>query len=79
MAFCSISDTEKIEKMQLKALRHIYKDCYTYELLRDKCNKPMLLIEREKAIHVYMNYVLDIDMVCSLKKVELMIIGSPQY
>ena len=24
--FCRISDTKKIEKMQLKALRHIYKD-----------------------------------------------------
>ena len=24
--FCSISDTKKIEKMQLKALRHLYKD-----------------------------------------------------
>ena len=41
--FCSISDTKKIEKMQLKALRHIYKD-YTssYEMLREKCNRPML-------------------------------------
>ena len=42
--FCSISDTKKIEKMQLKALRHIYKG-YTalYEMLREKCNRPMLL------------------------------------
>ena len=49
--FCSISDTKKIEKMQLKALRYIYKD-YTssYEMLRKKCNRPMLLIERQKAI-----------------------------
>ena len=37
--------------MQLKALRHIYKD-YTssYEMLREKCNRPMLLIERQKAM-----------------------------
>ena len=43
--FCSISDTKKIEKMQLKALRHIYKD-YTssYEMLGEKCNRPMLYI-----------------------------------
>ena len=49
--FCSISDTKKIEKMQLKALRHIYKD-YTssYEMLRKKCNRPMLLIERQRAM-----------------------------
>ena len=49
--FCSISDTKKIEKMQLKALRHLYKD-YTssYEMLREKCNRPMLLIERQKAM-----------------------------
>ena len=49
--FCSISDTKKIEKMQLKTLRHIYKD-YTssYEMLREKCNKTMLLIERQKAM-----------------------------
>ena len=49
--FCSISDTKKIEKMQLKALRHIYKD-YTssYEMLREKCNRPMLLIERQRAM-----------------------------
>ena len=47
--FCSISDTKKIEKMQLKALRHIYKD-YTssYEMLRKKCNRPMLLNERQR-------------------------------
>ena len=39
----------------------IYKD-YTssYEMLREKCNRPMLLIERQKAIllevyNVYMN------------------------
>ena len=40
--FCSISDKKNIEKMQLKALRHIYKD-YTssYEMLREKCNRPM--------------------------------------
>ena len=49
--FCSISDTKKIEKMQLKALRHIYKD-YTssYEMLREKCNRPMLLIERQRTM-----------------------------
>ena len=49
--FCSISDTKKIEKMQLKAIRHIYKD-YTssYEMLREKCNRPMLLIERQRAM-----------------------------
>ena len=49
--FCSINDTKKIEKMQLKALRHIYKD-YTssYEMLREKCNRPMLLIERQRAM-----------------------------
>ena len=49
--FCSISDTKKIEKMRLKALRHIYKD-YTssYEMLREKCNRPMLLIQRQKAM-----------------------------
>ena len=47
--FCSISDTKKIKKMQLKALRDRYKD-YTssYEMLREKCNRPMLLIERQK-------------------------------
>ena len=32
--FCSISDTNKIEKMQLKALRHIYNAflhlCYNF-------------------------------------------------
>ena len=44
-------NTKKIEKMQLKALRHIYKD-YTssYEMLREKCNRPMLLIERQRAM-----------------------------
>ena len=49
--FCSINDTKTIEKMQLKALRHIYKD-YTssYKMLRGKCNRPMLLIERQKAM-----------------------------
>ena len=48
---CSISDTKKIEKMQLKTLRHIYKD-YTssYEMMREKCNRPMLLIERQMAM-----------------------------
>ena len=51
--FGSISDTKKIEKMQLKAPRHIYTD-YTssYEMLREKCNRPMLLIERQKASYV---------------------------
>ena len=34
--FCSISDTKKIEKIQLKALRHIYKD-YTVIPLDMKC------------------------------------------
>ena len=57
--FCSISDTKKIEKMQLKALRHIYIYIYiyiykyytsSYEMLREKCNRPMLLIERQKAM-----------------------------
>ena len=35
--------------MQLKALRHMYKN-YTssYEMLREKCNRPMLLIERQR-------------------------------
>ena len=49
--FCSIIDTKKIEKMQLKALRHIYKD-YTssYEMLRENCNRLMLLIERQKTM-----------------------------
>ena len=49
--FCIISNTKKIEKMQVKALRKIYKD-YTssYEMLREKCNRPMLLIERRKAM-----------------------------
>ena len=44
-------DTKKIEKMQLKALRHIYQD-YTasYTILREKCNRPMLIIERQKVI-----------------------------
>ena len=47
--FCSISDTKIIEKMQLKALRHIYKDySSSYEMLRAKCKRPMLLIERQK-------------------------------
>ena len=47
--FGSISDTKKIEKMQQKALQHIYKD-YTssHEMLREKCNRPMLLIERQR-------------------------------
>ena len=36
--FCTVSDT-KIEKMQLKALRHTYKDYISlYEMLREKCN-----------------------------------------
>ena len=40
--FCSISDTKKTEKMQLKALRHIYKDnTYSYEMPREKSNRPM--------------------------------------
>ena len=50
--FCTVSDT-KIEKMQLKALRHIYiyiNHIYSYEMLRQKCNRPMLLIERQKAM-----------------------------
>ena len=51
--FSSISDTKKIEEMQLKALRHIYiyKD-YTssYEMPREKCNRPLLLIERQRAM-----------------------------
>ena len=48
--YCSTSDTGKIEKMQLKALRHIYQD-YTapYTLLREKCNRPMSIIERQRA------------------------------
>ena len=39
--FCSISVTKKIEKIQLKALRHIYKD-YTspYEMLRGNVIDP---------------------------------------
>ena len=51
--FCSISDTKKIEKKQLKAQRHIYKD-YTssYEMTREKCNRPMLLFERQRAIYM---------------------------
>ena len=49
--FCSISDTKKIEKIQLKALRHIYKDyTYLYEMLRENCNRPMFLIERQKTM-----------------------------
>ena len=46
--FYSSNDTKKT---QLKALRHIYKD-YTssYEMLREKCNRPILLIERQKAM-----------------------------
>ena len=50
-AYSSNSDTKKIEEMQLKALRHIYQD-YTasYTILREKCNRPMLIIERQKAI-----------------------------
>ena len=51
--FYSISDTKKIEKMQLKVQRHtcIYKD-YTslYEMLSEKCNRPVLLIERQRAM-----------------------------
>ena len=49
--FCSIIDTKKIEKMQLKVLRHIYKD-YTssYGILREECNRHMLLIERQRAM-----------------------------
>ena len=49
--FYSISNTKKIEKMQLKVQRHIYKD-YTslYEMLSEKCNRPVLLIERQRAM-----------------------------
>ena len=39
--------------MQLKALRHIYKDyrpTSSYGMLRENCNRPMLLIERQKAM-----------------------------
>ena len=37
--------------MQLKSLRYKYKD-YTssYEMLREKCNRPMLLIEIQKTM-----------------------------
>ena len=85
MAFCSISDTKKIEKMQLKALRHIDKDyTFSYEMLREKCNRPMLLIERQRAMLFEVYKCVHelgprIDMVCSLKKVEFIIIGTPQY
>ena len=48
MAFCSISDTKKIEKMQLKALRHNYTS--SYGMLIEKCNRPMSLIERQRAM-----------------------------
>ena len=37
--------------MQLKALRHIYQDyAAPYTTLREKCNRLMLIIERQKAI-----------------------------
>ena len=58
--FCSISDTKKIEKMQLKALRHNKDYTSSYEMLREKCNRPMLLIKRQKAmlmLEVYKCYM----------------------
>ena len=46
-----LSFNNPIEKMQLKALRHVYQD-YTasYKILREKCNRPMLIIDRQKPI-----------------------------
>ena len=82
--FCTVSDT-KVEKMQLKALRHTYKDYISlYEMLREKCNSPMLLIERQKAMLLEMYKCIHelgplyICMVCFLKRGELMIIETPQ-
>ena len=63
-----------------------YKD-YTssYEMLREKCNRPMLLIERQRAMlfEVY-KCIHELGLryrhgMFSKKKVELMIIGTPQY
>ena len=71
--FCRIRDTKKIEYMQkLKALRHIYKN-YTssYEMLREKCNRPMFIIERQKAMLL--------EVYKCIHEIELMIIGTPQY
>ena len=85
--FCSISDTKKIEKRQLKALRHIHND-YTssYEMPREKCNRAMLLIKRHRAMLLEVYKCIGLHelgpryrQVCSLKNVELKIIGTPQY
>ena len=52
-------------------------------MLIEKCNRPMLLIERQNAMLLEVYKCIHelgplIDMVCSLKKVEVMIIGTPQ-
>ena len=55
-------------------------------MLREKCNRPMLLIESQRAmlLEVY-KCIHELGpryrhvMVSFLKKVELMIIGTPQY
>ena len=57
--YCSPSDTIKIEKMQLKVLQHIYQDYRTRcTILREKRNRLMLIIERQKkimSINAYIN------------------------
>ena len=54
-------------------------------MLREKCNRPMLLIERQKAMLLEVfKCIHELGPryrhgMCFLKKVELMIIGAPQY
>ena len=49
--WCSVSDMKKIENVQKRALRHVYKDytCSYHDLL-EKAGKPLLYIHRLKLI-----------------------------
>ena len=49
--FCSRSNSRKIEKIQQRALRHIYNDyTSTYAVLRDKATIPLMYVKRLRKI-----------------------------
>ena len=77
----------KILILQSCILSHFMYCCIIWHFSREKRNRPMLLTERQRAmllevykcIHELGSRYRQFDMVCSLKKLGLLIIETPQY
>ena len=48
--YCSRRDIIKLEKSQKKGLRFVHRDFQSYTTLREKSNRPLLYIERQRCI-----------------------------